>query len=299
MREPARRVPSPPTATAGTSLLHLPFERGVGGTGPGQGDHLAIPLPFHPKRDSIPIPFPSPVQVCWAAHDNLIPARSGRETHFVPAWEPRARSSGSLNKQFDRTTRLCRGVRRTHQQRARTPPLSCRQAHGAGPCVSAQRARVRVSGGTGGSTEGQSEPPQPARLECFHFWLLVRSRWDLKAREHSGRVEAGTGHRPSKRRTAWPGQPCPPRTSPFLQQPLVRVQPPVLERQCGWPNPVKPHTATRHLSLPKLAAYCCERVALAPVPFHGTSPAQVAPLTLFLWVTGSGCETHMVPAWEP
>ena len=56
----------------------------------------AIPFPFH---------FPSPVQVCWAAHDDLISARSGREMHFVPAWEPRARSSGSLNKQFDRTTR--------------------------------------------------------------------------------------------------------------------------------------------------------------------------------------------------
>ena len=29
-------VLSPPTATAGTSLSHLPFERGLGGTGPGQ-----------------------------------------------------------------------------------------------------------------------------------------------------------------------------------------------------------------------------------------------------------------------
>ena len=37
-------VLSPPTATAGTSLSHLPFERGVGGTGPGQWDHLAIPV---------------------------------------------------------------------------------------------------------------------------------------------------------------------------------------------------------------------------------------------------------------
>ena len=44
-----------------------------------------------------------------------------------------------------------------------------RIAHGACPCVSAQRARVKVSGGTGGSTEGQSEPPQPARLELSHL----------------------------------------------------------------------------------------------------------------------------------
>ena len=94
-----------------SGLSHLPFERGVGGTGPGQLDHLPIPFPFHPERfhshsipSAIPFPFhfPSPVQVCASAHDNLIPARSGRETHLSPAWEPRARSSGSLNKQFDR-----------------------------------------------------------------------------------------------------------------------------------------------------------------------------------------------------
>ena len=70
------------------------------------------------------IPFPSPVQVCWAAHDDLFSARSGRETHFVPAWESRARSSESLNKQVDRTTRpRSRDVRRTTQQSTRTPPL--------------------------------------------------------------------------------------------------------------------------------------------------------------------------------
>ena len=57
-----------------------------------------------------------------------------------------------------------------------------RNAHGAGPCVSAQRTRVKVSGGIGGSTEGQSEPPQPARLECFLFGCVcVRAGFSRRA----------------------------------------------------------------------------------------------------------------------
>ena len=90
----------------------------------GRGQASETTLPFHSHSIPSSIPFPSPVQVCWAAHDDLFSARPGRETHFVPAWESRARFSGSLNKQFDRTTRLCRGVRRTTQHRARTPPLA-------------------------------------------------------------------------------------------------------------------------------------------------------------------------------
>ena len=118
--EPAHTVLSPPTATAGTSLPHLPFERGLGGA----GQASETTLPFHSHTIPSAIPFPSPVQECWAAHDDMISARSGRKTHFVPAWESRARSSGSLTKQVDRTTRGGRGVRRTTQQSARTPPLT-------------------------------------------------------------------------------------------------------------------------------------------------------------------------------
>ena len=96
-------VPSPPTAAAGTSLSHLPFEEGVrwDGSRPVGPPCHSIPIPSRERFHSHSIPHLL-CRFVASAHDNLIPARSGRETHFVPAWEPKTRSSGSLNKQFDR-----------------------------------------------------------------------------------------------------------------------------------------------------------------------------------------------------
>ena len=106
---------------------------------------------MRPPCQSTPIPlpstnpFPSLVQVCWAAHDDLISAKSGRETHFVPAWEPRARSSGSLNKQVDRTTKPI--TRRAadnptkSQNAAARAPWAVRRMSGPGSALGARSVR--------------------------------------------------------------------------------------------------------------------------------------------------------------